>query len=264
MNAAIVVPIYRKIEALSTKETYLIKQVEKVFNSRPLFFASPKSLCNELKEHHSFKTICFADEFFRDKLTYSKLLCTKEFYESFTDFDYIQVIQTDCWVFEDRLDYFLSCGFDYIGAPWMKNGFEGKPQPEIWKVGNGGFSLRKVQTFLSIIEAIKKGKRGRIPVFKDLRTGIFGKLKNKGIRNNLKHYIKNPPGEDIFWSIYVPAVFSEKEFRIADHRTASSYSFEVLPQFLFEEITSGELPMGCHAWESNDPSFWSKHIGSFN
>ena len=26
----------------------------------------------------------------------------------------------------------------------MKNGFEGKPVPKMWKVGNGGFSLRKV------------------------------------------------------------------------------------------------------------------------
>ena len=264
LKVAIVVPNYKRTENLSYSESLLLQQVKKVFDCKSLFFASPQSLYNDHKECLPFQTVCFDNKFFRDKLTYSKLLCTKEFYESFTDFDYIQIIQTDCWVFEDRLDYFLSCGFDYIGAPWMKNGFEGKPQPEIWKVGNGGFSLRNVQTFLSILEAIKKGKKGRIPVFKDLRTGIYRKLKNNGIRNNLKHYIKNPPGEDIFWSIYVPEVFSESEFRIADHQTASSYSFEVFPQFLFEEITSGELPMGCHAWESNDPSFWSKHIGPFN
>jgi len=260
LNAAIVVPIYKRIEALSPQETYLIKQVRKVFESRSLFFASPHSLYNELKECHPFKTICFADRFFRNKLTYSKLLCTKDFYKSFTDFDYIQIIQTDCWVFEDRLDYFLSCGFDYIGAPWMKNGFEGKPLPEIWKVGNGGFSLRKVETFIEIIESIEQNKIGRTAVFKDLGSGFFRTLKNVGIRNNLRHYIKKPPGEDIFWSIYVPEVFGKSKFKIADHLTASSYSFEVLPQFLFEEITSGELPMGCHAWESNTPAFWKKHI----
>ncbi len=257
-------PIYKRIEALSPQETYLIKQVRKVFESRSLFFASPHSLYNELKECHPFKTICFADRFFRNKLTYSKLLCTKDLYKSFTDFDYIQIIQTDCWVFEDRLDYFLSCGFDYIGAPWMKNGFEGKPLPEIWKVGNGGFSLRKVETFVEVIESIEQTKIGLTPVFKDLGSGFFRKMKNLGIRNNLRHYIKKPPGEDIFWSIYVPEVFNENSFKIADHATASSYSFEVLPQFLFEEITSGELPMGCHAWESNDPTFWSKHIPSSN
>jgi len=260
LNAAIVVPIYKRIEALSPQETYLIKQVEKVFESRSLFFASPQSLYKELKEYHPFKTICFTDEFFRDKLTYSKLLCTKEFYESFTNFDYIQIIQTDCWVFEDRLDYFLSCGFDYIGAPWMKNGFEGKPLPEIWKVGNGGFSLRKVETFIEVIESIEQTKIGLTPVFKDLGSGLFRKLKNFGIRNNLRHYIKSPPGEDIFWSIYIPEVFKENSFKIADNASASSYSFEVLPEFLFEKITSRELPMGCHAWESNAPAFWKKYI----
>ena len=254
-------PLYRRIESLSPNETCLIKQVEKIFNSRSLFFASPKSLYYDLRKHHPFQTICFSDEFFENKLSYSKLLCTMDFYNSFNDFDYIQIIQTDCWVFEDHLDHFVSLGLDYVGAPWMKNGFEGKPFPEIWKVGNGGFSLRKVETFLSIIEAIQKGKKGYIPVFKDLGRGILRILKNCGFRNNLRHYIKTPPGEDIFWSIYVPAVFSEKEFRIADHRTASSYSFEVLPQFLFGQITCGKLPMGCHAWESNDPSFWNKYIG---
>ena len=142
----------------------------------------------------------------------------------------------------------------------MKNGFEGKPIPEIWKVGNGGFSLRKVETFVEVIESIEQTKIGRTAVFKDLGSGFFRILKNVGIRNNLRHYIKKPPGEDIFWSIYVPEVFGKSRFKIADHQTASSYSFEVLPEFLFEEITSRKLPMGCHAWESNAPAFWKKHI----
>lgn len=40
--------------------------------------------------------------------------------------------------------------------------------------------------------------------------------------------MKNPQGEDIFWSIYVPMVFSKNEFQVADAETVAHYSFETL------------------------------------
>ena len=85
-------------------------------------------------------------------------------------------------------------------------------------------------------------------------------LKDKGFRNNLRHYIKKPPGEDIFWTHYIPKVFDAEEFKIADPVTGAHYAFEVLPEFLFENITGRKLPMGCHNWENNNPDFWADHI----
>ena len=172
----------------------------------------------------------------------------------------MQIIQLDCWLFKDRLDEFMSMGFDYIGAPWMKNGLEGKPEPELWKVGNGGFSLRKVSSFLSVINQIESTKKGTSPVFTEFGRGLVGALKQRGIRNNLRHYIKSPPGEDIFWSIYVPLVFGKDEFNVADVETAAHYSFETLPRYLYESVTKGTLPIGCHNWSRNDPDFWQTHI----
>jgi hypothetical protein len=72
---------------------------------------------------------------------YNKFLCTSEFYGLFSDFDYILIYQTDCWVFEDRLDYFIEMGCDYYGAPWPHHNDT---------IGNGGFSLRKVSKMLEI------------------------------------------------------------------------------------------------------------------
>jgi hypothetical protein len=259
-KVAIVIPVYKELSSHSMNEKALFEQAKKVFKSRTLFLVGPNSLDTEFIAAERFNFIPFKDKFFKDKLTYSKLLCSQKFYQSFTNYDYIQVVQTDCWLFEDQLDDYTSRGFDYIGAPWMKNGFEGKPEPELWKVGNGGFSLRKVNSFLSIIDQIQKTEKGEFPVFQDLGEGIIRTLKNKGIRNNLKHYIKNPPGEDIFWSIYVPMVFSENEFNVADTETAAHYSFETLPQFLYEKVTNQNLPMGCHNWTGNNPEFWKNHI----
>lgn len=256
---AIVIPVYKKLSSFSTNERGLLVQAKKVFKNRAIFLVGPASLTTNWSTN-DFDFISFGNEFFKDKFTYSRLLCSLQFYESFSDYDYIQIVQTDCWIFEDKIDQFTNLGFDYIGAPWMKNGFEGKPKCELWKVGNGGFSLRKVNSFLSVIDQIHRTNKGKIPVFRDERKGAIGNLKNRGFRNNLLHYIKKPPGEDIFWSIYIRKVFGEEEFKISDTITAAHYSFEVNPKFLFEKITMGKLPMGCHNWINNEPDFWSSYI----
>ncbi len=254
-KAAIAIPVY---SSLTESEKEFVELVRQVFSERAIFFVSPSSFCPVSDTIE--KVIHFEPNFFKDKYSYSELLCSKEFYSAFSDFDFLQIVQLDCWVFEDRLDEFMNLGFDIIGAPWMKNSFEGKPEPELWKVGNGGFSLRNVRSFLSIIDQIHHTEKGKQPVFKNSNKGVFDKLKAKGFRNNLSHYIKNPPGEDIFWTHYVPRVFSEKEFKISDAITGAHYSFEVLPEFLYNEITSKTLPMGCHAWRTHSPQFWEEFI----
>lgn len=72
---------------------------------------------------------------------YNEFCCKKEFYHIFARYDYMLIYQTDCWVFEDRLDYFMGLGYDYYGAPWPHLGDN---------VGNGGLSLRKVRKMLEI------------------------------------------------------------------------------------------------------------------
>ena len=259
-NVAIVVPIYKSFKLLDKLELNLFKQIKTVFSNREILIILPESLENDWNQNSGFKTVSFKNAYFKDKLSYSKLLCRKEFYESFSNFDYIQIIQTDCWIFNDNLDYFTNLDYDYFGAPWMEGGFEGYPEEKLWKTGNGGFSLRRISTFISILEQILSSQKGKMPVFKTIPNSPKDVIKNFGIRNNLKHYIKKAPGEDIFWCVYVPQIFNQSEFYIADTITAAHYAFEVLPRFLYDEITKGKLPMGCHNWQGNDPSFWKDYI----
>jgi hypothetical protein len=259
-NVAIIIPIYQKFQLLEKSELQLLEQIKNVFKNREILIILPESLEEDWKQKIEFQTIRFSDSYFKDKFSYSKLLCRKQFYQSFSDFDYIQIIQTDCWIFEDKLDYFTSLGHDYIGAPWMVGGFDGYPEEKLWKTGNGGFSLRRVSSFISILEQIEHTPKGKMAVFKSNHRSPKAIIKNLGIRNNLNHYIKEAPGEDIFWCTYVPKIFNPSEFKIADTVTAAHYAFEVLPQFLFEKVTNGKLPMGCHNWINNNPSFWKNHI----
>ena len=259
-NVAVVVPVYKNYQSLEPSEFFLLEQIKTVFTNREVTIILPESLEKNWEQYSEFRTVIFKDIYFKDKFSYSKLLCRKKFYESFSDYDFIQIIQTDCWIFEDKLEYFTSLCLDYIGAPWMVGGFDGYPKEKLWKTGNGGFSLRKVSSFISILEQIESNQKGKLPVFKIVPKSPKAIIKNWGFRNTLKHYIKEAPGEDIFWCTYVPKVFNKSEFKIADPVTAAHYAFEVFPKFLFEKVTHGKLPMGCHNWLNNNPSFWKDYI----
>ncbi len=115
-NAVIVIPIYNKYQSSNISELKLFEQIKTVFKNREVFIILPKSLEKDWEKKSEFKIISFNDTYFKSKLSYSKLLCRKQFYESFSDYDYIQ---TDCMVFDDKPDYFTNLGFDYIGEPWM-------------------------------------------------------------------------------------------------------------------------------------------------
>ena len=262
MRTAVVIPQYKKPVDLSKDEVAFFNSTLKVLNQRKIYLIIPESLEKFWVGFVNIELITFSDSYFVNKFSYSKLLCKRIFYEAFTSFDFIQIAQTDCWVFEDKIDYFASLGFDYIGAPWMEGGFQGKPKQKMWKVGNGGFSLRKTESFLQVLNEIKNGPKGKKVVFTNRFKGLFKFIKNSGFRNNLRHYLKKAPGEDIFWSIYVPEVFNIEDFKIADNQTAASYSFEVNPDFLFREVTQGLLPMGCHNWMNNNPFFWKEYINN--
>ena len=115
----------------------------------------------------------------------------------------------------------------------MKDGFSGKPKKELWKVGNGGFSLRKsVLSLGDQIESTKKEPSG-IHGIRSVSLGPHvGNCNNSSI-------VKISTCGDIFWSIYVPLVFGKDEFNVADPKTAAHYSFETLLRYLHESVTKG-------------------------
>jgi hypothetical protein len=102
----------------------------------------------------------FPDHYFKSVFGYNRLMLTASFYERFSHSKFILIYQLDAYVFRDELLYWCSKDYDYIGAPWITTPNKGfkkvlslfdskkkKARSEIfYKVGNGGFSLRKVNT----------------------------------------------------------------------------------------------------------------------
>lgn len=139
-------------EKLNENETKSFSKAISVFKNRPIKIILPNNINDTEYKKFNVELVKLDPCNFSNIKAYSKMLCQKWFYELFKDYDYILIYQTDCWVFEDKLDYFMSLNYDYYGAPWPH-----------WrnKVGNGGLSLRKVSKMIDITQNGNGNPRGK-------------------------------------------------------------------------------------------------------
>jgi hypothetical protein len=134
-------------------------------------------------------------------------------------------------------------------------------------VGNGGLSLRRIDKCFDVTRKLELFKKciplttfpfltGR-SLISSISRKIIGLLVGFPFNKFLIRYLLGRDvHEDVFWCLWMPSIFSY--LKTADIYTATRFSFEISPELLFNSIK--ELPMGCHAWEKYNPSFWSKYI----
>lgn len=246
----VVIPVYK--EHIADHEQISLRQSCKVLSGYPVTFVAPDSLAIEayLPYFHQFRIERFGDHYFSGIEGYNRLMTSSLFYERFRDFRFILIYQLDAFVFRDELSYWCRENYDYIGAPWLEPPVTGtflekmlfryrcftdyksnRKQPGTIlpvttqfynRVGNGGFSLRKVKRMTEICEQMK---------------------------TEIDHYCANDHhyfNEDVFWSLEVNR--KKKKLRIPDHKTALRFSIEGNPEYAME-INKGRLPFGCHAWD---------------
>jgi hypothetical protein len=246
----IIVPVYKT--TFSPYETVSLNQCCNILKNYPLIFVKPESLnSNELLEKFPmFQTESFPDSYFKGLKGYNQLMLSSEFYERFSDAEYILIYQPDAFIFKDDLKYWCNLSYDYIGAPWIpkernpialffyKRKLKKKPYKKeiLFKVGNGGFSLRKVASFAEITQKEKK----RIATYlfpADSKMNFFP--------------------EDVFWALE-PQRLGYK-FKIPDYKKALEFAFDQYPENCFD--LTGKLPLGCHGWNRTKGwRFWKKHI----
>lgn len=225
---AIIVPTYRSM--LTEFEQISFRQLIKILKSFEIIMVMPEGM--ELPrevEKENLRVEFFDKFFFQSVASYSCLMLTQSFYERFLQYEYILIYQLDAFVFSNKLQSFCNLGYDYIGAPW----FSGVYNYIEWKrkvryVGNGGLSLRKVKSCISVL--------------------------NHNI-DLLKQY--KDKNEDCFF-----AACDGKGFHVAPKEVALSFSIEREVKACFE-ANNGELPFGCHAWERYDLEFWKPYIEKF-
>lgn len=239
-RTAILIPVYKPQPTAS--EIFSIRRTTKVLAAHDRILVAPESLdtapylaiCGDLQ------VVRFPDAYFAGIPGYNRLLVSSFFYQKFTAYDYVLICQTDVYVFDDQTAIWTQKGYDYIGAPWI----ETPPSTKPWspfnfsrfmtgKVGNGGFSLRRVSAHLRNAE----------------RWAFWVNLFSTPTQTKLH--------EDYFWSLLVPRF--DREFRIPSAQEALGFAFEYKPAKCYA-LNHQQLPFGVHAWEKYEPAFWAEFI----
>jgi hypothetical protein len=251
-SVAVIIPIYKS--ELSFLEKKSLTQTCSVLFNYDIIVIKPKNLqLNHLQEGFPLiKFQSFNDSFFVSKRSYNRLMLSSDFYERFLDYEYILICQLDAYVFKDELVEWCNKGYDYIGAPWIPKPLytkliirdyrrvlhwwkkiRNKPSTQSLnnKIGNGGFSLRKVSTHYKATITYNK----KIDYYLSQQHRLYN--------------------EDVFWATEVP------EFVYPTLPEAIQFSFEKYPKYCFK-INNNKLPFGCYAWHKTKMrKFWKPIIG---
>jgi len=261
----VVIPVYQN--RLNAHEQVAWTQCLNVLGHYPICIVKPRSLDIDylLRDQPNLLIRAFDDAYFTDVQAYNRLMLSEEFYQAFLDFEYMLIHQLDAFVFRDELVEWCQKGYDYIGAPWLRdrdyrNGldeliFNVKKRVALWLdlkkadgltpreitslngVGNGGFSLRRVAALLRWIRFFRK----KIARYEKIHAHQYN--------------------EDIFWGVevnrYLPLL------KIPDFRTAMRFAVEFYPDRAIAHYNGGELPFGCHAWDIHGTAYWRPVFASY-
>ncbi len=210
----------------------------------------------------------FNDDYFGSVDAHKQMLFSSEYYQAFAEYKYILTYHLDALVFSDQLEQWCNRDYDFIGAPWVKH--PNSPNAGMvyeGKVGNSGFSLKKVSTFLKIFDStIYALEPGEYWTSRHAHKPLSQRLLNLPKRllmyshrfNNVRFELDRwTQPEELFLidraSHYYP------DFLVPEVKEALKFAFEIVPRYCFE-LNNHELPFGCHAWERYDKSFWEPYL----
>jgi hypothetical protein len=232
-TCAVVMPIYKS--HLSSNEIFSVKRSLSNLIGHDVYWVAPASL--NISEYQFIfgpqRIKRFPDCYFESISDYNRLLVGASFYESFLDYDFILVCQTDAVVLKPELHLWLDMPYDYVGAPWPQGyslTIKTKRIPIeagvvcTAFVGNGGLSLRRTRACIDLIEE-----------FDDLSAS----------------WHKDGHAEDLFFAFAGTLSFN---FLIPNIITAANFSYDIDPVYL-HKLAGNRVPFGIHAWEKYDLEF---------
>ena len=263
----VTIPIYKEIP--DAYEEVSFKQCLEVLKNYPIRIVAPEGLnldhyFNLCPAARNLVVVSFRKSYFKNIFGYNRLLLSREFYQTFSKFEYILIYQPDAYVFKDELAYWCAKGYDYVGAPGFKLRNE-ETRFQFSGVANGGFSLRKVSAMMYLISNWQK------------YFGLFDILSTKLLNFNSKtqlafdYLMQGLPNAykkiplTIFYKHHedfvLTVIFSKEAhaLNLPEPLEAAKFAFEVHAGMLYE-LNKQELPFGCHAWYKHETEFWSKFI----
>jgi len=220
----VVIPVYR--EEIDALERISLAQVRRVLGNYPLIFVAPEGKIFSYFDEGDM-VAHFPPPFFQNVAAYSYLLLSPEFYEAFANFDYILIYQLDAFVFYDALEDFCALGYDYIGAPWPRIAYFSYRNKKTPRVGNGGFSLRRVAACHELLTQAEQSSTWEDTLAES--------------------------NEDTFFALC--GATDGIDFNTAPVEVAAQFSMEHYPARSVKRL-GGKLPFGCHGWSRFSEDFY--------
>lgn len=253
MQVAILIPTHKK------KFNYYEQlSISKMFNFYTkyfdIYFICPKNIKESFKKY-KVKIATFPDKYFLNHKGYNKLCMSKKFYYRFKKYKYILISQTDSIILEDKLSFWCQSNLSYIGAPsYHKKLITKKPKSPKYFC-NGGFSLRKVNDFIDVLEADKIFFKNldlkqinqiffRGYFFKYLKL-IFYSFFSKNNSYFIDNFFLN---EDVFFT-YFAKLFSSNFKTPINVNDCASFAFGEDIKYFIE--TFKNTPFGIHGYNKD-------------
>lgn len=236
LKFATLIPIYKsKLEDYEAKALLRLAQV--IENDAYLIAPEELNVEEYFRLNPKLKVLYFDKKHFENIPSYNRLLLSDEFYLPFLNmgYDWMLLHQLDAFLFHGNVEPFLNSKYDYFGAPWIggqllsphfKNAYLLKLFGKRVFVGNGGFSLRRISSVLSLLKQKKS------------------------------EALNWPSNEDGFFSYY--GSFGNL-FTSCPLEVAKQFAFEKEPKALLKD-TNGVLPFGCHGFNKYEIEFYNKHL----
>ena len=182
-------------------------------------------------------------KWFKSLDSYNSMCVSKWFYEMFSEYEYMLICQLDVWLNKDDILEWCKKGYDYIGAPivvstarWHNYRIDTDGNVIITPaVGNGGFSLRKISTFIEIT---------------DLDSYLFKRY------NITKEVIDNIKFEDLWFCDELSKYY---DLERPNYKEAFKFAIDMNPDLVETQYNVTELPTAIHAFDKNIP-YWRTKI----
>jgi hypothetical protein len=166
----------------------------------------------------------YATKHFLSIQSYNDLVISTAFYDPFAkDYSYLLLHQLDAFLLSNQILQFCDQGYDYYGAPWkigfpqyrfLLNLWPIKINAKRFHVGNGGLSLRKIESTINLLQR-KEGQISKTFFMEDAFFGYWGSI--------------------------------DSDFQACPPLVGAKFSLEMEPAYWIEK--TGSLPMGFHGFE---------------
>ena len=243
----VVIPIYRK---LVISERIALEQMHKVFKDKTNVFAfCPEGF--DMSEHLAvFPELQYKEldkKWFASTDTYSQLLLQKWFYEMYNIYEYMLICQLDVWLVKDDILEWCNKGYEYIGAPivvptarWHNYRIDTDGNAIVKpKIGNGGFSLRKISTFEYLT---------------DPNNDIFKRYKITEETTSKVIY------EDLWFCDELDRFY---DLERPTYQEGFKFAGDMNPDIVETQYGVTELPTAIHAFDKNIP-YWRNRISELS